>query len=182
MIATSRRTVDRIALREQDMSERCRSSREAKRTGQLGGRCEVSACDAETTKRKPYCLEHLDKMPYVVAVRARADERAREMRAASRGESISATGELARDALLALALGARRLARLGIDVGAQERDSEGRELDGRALRGRRVAKSVTRSLARARLVIVWEQIDKSRGTKHLTARLTPAGRRALHGP
>lgn len=37
--------------------------------------CRVSSCSNKTSDRKPFCLEHLDHMPYVRVLVAQDDER-----------------------------------------------------------------------------------------------------------
>lgn len=45
------------------------------------GRCSVLACSVETTEGKPYCVDHIDRMPYVASL-AQSQEHTNETREA----------------------------------------------------------------------------------------------------
>lgn len=86
-------------------------------------RCKVPACPHTTTGRKPYCYDHLDRLPYVREVMARL---ARKDEPEFRDEEILA--------LLGIA-GALTVPRLALEVGMEDEAVEERltALAGRGL-------------------------------------------------
>lgn len=78
--------------------------------------CQTPACAESTTGGKPYCLAHLNELPYVAALRARL--RAFEEDAADESRPVNLQGPVVREIRCLLQDGPRTLedlaARLGI--------------------------------------------------------------------
>lgn len=78
--------------------------------------CSAQGCERHTTNGKPYCLDHLDQLPSVQAVRATLARVEAEDTAAARGEA-SVDAVRAQDVVVRLrCFGACSPARLAIDV------------------------------------------------------------------
>lgn len=77
--------------------------------------CRAPQCRRRTTERKPYCIDHLDRLPYVRWLRRELAERAAEASAAARpggSWAVREDGSCARDIVAELARGARTVERL----------------------------------------------------------------------
>jgi hypothetical protein len=85
--------------------------------------CRVQGCGHVTTERKPYCIEHLDRLPYVRELQAQLCSRdAEEEAAASRKgwRAVDPGGSRAREIIDQLAVkGAQTPKRLAITVELQ---------------------------------------------------------------
>lgn len=123
--------------------------------------CGVAGCAARTTNRKPFCIEHLQGMPYVAHLRA--NERVRDQEAArarKTWKAVDPSGSRADEILSMLATrGASTPKRLAIYV----------DLDTTALEGYLTA------LARAGRITIHE-LGSRRGQPRIVAELTPAER------
>ena len=82
--------------------------------------CRVQGCGHVTTERKPYCIDHLDRLPYVRELQAQLSSRdAEEVAAASRKgwRAVDPDGSRAREIIDQLAVkGAQTPKRLAITV------------------------------------------------------------------
>ena len=82
--------------------------------------CRVQGCGHVTTERKPYCIEHIDRLPYVQELQAELAHRdAEEVAAASRRgwRAVNTDGSRAREIIDQLAVkGAQTPKRLAITV------------------------------------------------------------------
>ena len=82
--------------------------------------CRVQGCGHVTTERKPYCIDHLDRLPYVRELQAQLSSRdAEEVAATSRKgwRAVDPTGSRAREIIDQLAVkGAQTPKRLAITV------------------------------------------------------------------
>jgi len=82
--------------------------------------CRVQGCGHVTTERKPYCIDHLDQLPYVRELQAHlASREAEESAAASRKgwRAVDPSGSRAREIIDQLAVkGAQTPKRLAITV------------------------------------------------------------------
>lgn len=82
--------------------------------------CRVQGCGHSTTERKPYCIDHLDRLPYVQELREALVHRdSEEAAAASRKgwRAVDPTGSRAREIIDQLAVkGAQTPKRLAITV------------------------------------------------------------------
>lgn len=81
--------------------------------------CDEEGCSRATREGKPYCSEHVDRLPYVQTLMDRiADKEAEEDRVAKRGiRAVEISGLTAREILLALWVnGERTVARLSREL------------------------------------------------------------------
>lgn len=60
--------------------------------------CRVETCTKGTAEGKPYCIDHLDLLPYVAKLRQGVEQRDRELAAAERGE-VAVDSSIAADLL-----------------------------------------------------------------------------------
>ena len=84
-----------------------RMSRSRKREAPLTDTCRVDGCDHATTGRKPYCLDHIDRLPYVASVESEIARREAEVKVAEtrRGwRKLDASGAAAREIVHELAV------------------------------------------------------------------------------
>ena len=91
--------------------------------------CRVQGCGHPTTERKPYCIEHLDRLPYVKELQEQLARRDAEETAATgrKGwKSVDPVGSRAREIIDQLAVkGAQTPKRLAITVEIRPSSLEG---------------------------------------------------------
>lgn len=79
--------------------------------------CRVARCGRKTAEGKPFCIEHLDKLPYVRTLRRELAARAAEERVAATPNgswAVSVHGARAKEIVQELARGARTTERLAL--------------------------------------------------------------------
>jgi hypothetical protein len=100
--------------------DRRQSQRAGRRPVPAREACHVPGCGRATTERKPYCIEHIDRLPYVQELQAELAHRdAEEVAAASRRgwRAVDTEGSRAREIIDQLAVkGAQTPKRLAITV------------------------------------------------------------------
>jgi len=97
-----------------------RARRSGRRPVQAREHCHAPGCGHPTTERKPYCIIHLDRLPYVKDLQAQLAEReAEEVAAGARKgwKAVDPTGSRAKEIVDQLAVkGAQTPKRLAITV------------------------------------------------------------------
>lgn len=100
--------------------DRRQSRRAGRRPVPAREACHVDGCGRPTTERKPYCIEHIDRLPYVQELQAQLAHRdAEEVAASSRRgwRAVDTDGSRAREIIDQLAVrGAQTPKRLAITV------------------------------------------------------------------
>jgi hypothetical protein len=144
--------------------ERRQGRRSGRRPVPAREACHVPGCGHPTTERKPYCIDHIDRLPYVKELQAQLAHRdAEEVAATSRRgwRAVDPTGSRAREIIDQLAVkGAQTPKRLAITVEIQPNSLE----------------SYLGALERAGLVRTLT-LGSRRGTPRRVVTLTPDGQK-----